>query len=166
MAMFQAIYLFKNRFYFYILKIQSIVTKKKGYIISSSIQTAFNEPRRPCSPNLLHTYRPPIFLTLELPVDSFFCTLQIENIQTQQHSRPHSIHLLPHPFTQMPSKETLSLHCRLCTFPESTSIVFHQKFTKHQIRCCSVSFSLSLSDSSTAVATLITRRSRKFWLSV
>jgi hypothetical protein len=49
---------------------------------------------------------------------------------TQQHSRFHSIHLLPRPFTQMLARETLSLHYRLYTFPESTSVL---SITKHQI---------------------------------
>jgi len=36
---------------------------------------------------------------------------------TQQQNRFYNIHLLPRPFTQMPARETLSLHYKLCTFP-------------------------------------------------
>jgi hypothetical protein len=106
--------------------------------------TDFNKPRRPWFSNLPHTHRPPSSLTLKLPADSFVCPLQFEDMQTQQHDRPHNIHLLSCSFTLMPSEETLSSHCRLCTFPESISTTFHQTFTKHQIRCCLVSLTLSL----------------------
>jgi hypothetical protein len=34
-----------------------------------------------------------------------------------------AFHLMPRPFTQMSTKETLTLHYRLCTFPESTSFL-------------------------------------------
>jgi hypothetical protein len=77
---------------------------------------------------------------------------------TQQQSRFYSIHLLPRPFTQMPARETLSLHYRLCTFPESTNLLFHQMFTKTpNSQCCLVSLS-----NSSVVAWPITRRSEKF----
>jgi len=62
---------------------------------------------------------------------------------TQQQSRFYNIHLLPRPFTQMPARETLSLHYRLYAFPKSTRSLFHQMFTKTpDSQCCLVSLSL------------------------
>ncbi len=52
---------------------------------------------------------------------------------TQQQSRFYNIHLLPRPFTQMPTRETFSLHYRLYTFPESTSLLSIKCSQKHQI---------------------------------
>jgi hypothetical protein len=96
------------------LSTYTFVTKNRGSETYST-WTVFNEPRRPRSINLLHIYRPPISLTLELPTNSFVCTLQIKDVQTQQHGRPHNSQLLPHSFTQMPAKGTLLLHYRRCT---------------------------------------------------
>jgi len=77
---------------------------------------------------------------------------------TQQQSKFYNIHLLFRPFTQMLARETLSLHYRLCTFPESTNLLFHQMFTKTpDSQCCLVSLS-----NSSVVAWPITRRSGKF----
>ncbi len=42
---------------------------------------------------------------------------------TQQESRSYNIHLLPRPLTHMPTRETLTLHYRLYTFPENTSLL-------------------------------------------
>jgi hypothetical protein len=56
--------------------------------------------------------------------------------QTQQHSLPglHKRHL----------KKLFHSYCRLCKFPDNTSIAFQQVFTKHQTWCCLVSWSLFL----------------------
>jgi hypothetical protein len=107
----------------------ALIPKREG-LKTHSTWTDFNKPRRPCFPNLPHTYRPPISLTLELPADSFAYPLQFEDVQTQQHGKPHNIHLLSCSFTLMPSEEILSSHCRLCTFPERMSIAFHQNVHK------------------------------------
>jgi len=40
------------------------------------------------------------------------------------------IHLLPYTFTQIPARETLLLHYRLCTFPKAQACFSSEMFTK------------------------------------
>jgi hypothetical protein len=143
-----------------------VVTKRGGLITSSSIQTAFSEPWCVHLILIYHAHTSLRSSQHSNPItDSFFHTLQIKNRYKQQQTKLDSIHFQSHSFSQIPSEETLSSAFQIMYIPDSTSIASQQVFTKHQIRCSSISQSLSLHllyNCSTAVR-LIARRSGRFW---
>ncbi len=139
------------------------VTKKRGSEKHTAHLLPPTNPCRPCSIDLLHSYKTSNLLTLHLPTGSFLYTPQIEDMQTQQHDQPQAfIFCLSHSHVYQTKRLSYCIH-RLCTIPESTSFLDIRRFTKPQLQCCSDFLSFSLSSSSTATTTiwLTTRRSRK-----
>jgi hypothetical protein len=145
-------------------QIWNMCNQKKRVQNTHNTLAAFNEPRCPCPPDLLHTYRPPIFLTLELPTDFFVCTLQIKDIQAQQHNKPHSIPSHASPIHTDASQGNSHIALQTMYIPRKHKLAFHQMFTKLQTSLFIYFFIFfSLSHSFTATAWPITRRSGKFW---
>ncbi len=97
-------------------------------------------------PDLLHTYRPSIFLTLGLSTDSHICTLRVINTQhtTKEQTTQDSISSLP----SLTRRDTSRKHpCYIANYlhSESTSsFLFFDKFTKLQTFQSSSSISIPL----------------------
>ncbi len=115
------------------------VTKKERVRKTFNVQTAFNEPRRSCSPDLLHriqtfdrTRHTNCLLTL---ADEHHKIKDIQMSCIPRNNRASFIASIPYlgHSHKCQQNETLSLHYTLCTFPESTSLLSSKGSQKHQI---------------------------------
>jgi hypothetical protein len=143
-----------------------IVTKKRGSDYVQQHTDCLQQTLVHSSdPDLPHTYKSPIFLTLKPLTDSFHA-LQTKTCANSNKTNPttfisclicsHKCHLKKHCHS----------HFRLCTSPIAQALPLSKYSQKHQVqRSSSLSISLSTCfyDCSAATVRLIARRSGKFW---
>ncbi len=101
----------------------------------------------PSDHDLLHTYRPSIFLTLGLSTDSRICTLRVINTQRQNRPLKTPSPTFLHSHAQIPA-ESIHVILQIIYTPKAQAF-FLDKFTKLQTFQSSSSLSLSLQISAT-----------------